>query len=83
MASTPLLDEAMHKSSVKVGVGTPNLCTIQGLSGDTRKQKKLLLVGYLHLRLTNLLLLHLLVALIGRTTCGLYMIPQCLNVFMF
>jgi hypothetical protein len=25
----------------------------------------------------------LLVALIGRTTCGLYMIPQCLNVFMF
>jgi hypothetical protein len=46
MASTPLLDEAMHKSGVKVGVGTPHLCTIQRFSGDTRKQKRLLLVGY-------------------------------------
>jgi hypothetical protein len=39
MASTPLLDEAMHKSAVKVGVGTPNLCTMQDFSGDTGKQK--------------------------------------------
>ncbi len=57
MASKPLLDEAMHKSSVKVGVGTLNLCTIQGFSGDTGKQKTLLLVGYLHVLLTHLLLL--------------------------
>jgi hypothetical protein len=57
MASTPLLDAAMHKSSVKVGVGTPNMCTIQGFSRDTGQQKILLLVGYLHLLLTHLLLL--------------------------
>jgi len=72
MASTPLLDEAMHKSDVKVGVGTPHLCTIQRFSGDTRKQKRLLLVGYLHLMLTHLLLLiglsHYLVVLpVGST----------------
>jgi hypothetical protein len=57
LASTPLLDEAIHKSGVIVVVGTPNLCTIQRFSGDTGKQKRLLLVGYLHLLLTDLLLL--------------------------
>jgi len=37
MASTPFFDEAMHKSGVKVSVGTPNLCMIHGFSGDMRK----------------------------------------------
>jgi len=57
MASMPLLDGAMQKNGVKVGVYAPNLCTIQGFSGDTGKQKRLLLVEYLHLLLTHLLLL--------------------------
>jgi hypothetical protein len=45
MASTPLFDEAMHKSSVKVGVGTPNILTIQGFSGDTENKKDCCLLG--------------------------------------
>jgi hypothetical protein len=39
MASMLLLDEAMHKNGVKVGVYTPNLCTTQGFSGDMGTKK--------------------------------------------
>jgi hypothetical protein len=45
MASTPLLDEAMHKSSAKVGVGTPNVLPIQDFSGDTENKKDYCLLG--------------------------------------
>jgi hypothetical protein len=45
MASTPLLDEAMHKSSVKVGVGTPNLCMIQGFQETREKKEDCCLLG--------------------------------------
>jgi hypothetical protein len=45
MASTPLLDEAMDKSSVKVGVGTPNFSTIQSFLGDMENKKNFCLLG--------------------------------------
>jgi len=56
LAFTPLLDEAIHHSDVKVGAGTPNCCWILGFQ-ETGKQKTLLLVGCLHLLPTHLLLL--------------------------
>jgi hypothetical protein len=56
LAFTPLLDEAIHQSGVKVGAGTPNCCWILGFQ-ETGKQKTLLLVGCLHLLPTHLLLL--------------------------
>jgi hypothetical protein len=45
MASTPLLDEAMHKGSVKVCVGTPKFLTKQGFSGDMENKKDCCLLG--------------------------------------
>jgi hypothetical protein len=39
MACTPLLDEAIHQSGVKVGVGTPNLCNVHKFQ-KTRENKK-------------------------------------------
>jgi hypothetical protein len=46
-ACTPLLDEAIHHSGVKVGVGTPNCCQIPGF------QKTMMLVGLTHLTITT------------------------------
>jgi hypothetical protein len=40
MASMPLLDGAMQKNGVKVGVYAPNLCSIQGFSGLFRRHGK-------------------------------------------
>ncbi len=53
-----------------------------GLFKRHGKQKRQLLVGYLHLLLT-LAATNWVVTLIGHTTSGLYMIPQCLMVLMF
>jgi hypothetical protein len=78
MASMPLLDEAMHKSGVKVGVGTPNLCTIQVFQETWENKNDCSLLGiYIYCSHTCCYWLA------GRTTCGLYMTPQCLNVLIF
>jgi hypothetical protein len=79
MACTAVLDEAIHQSAVKVGVGTPIYCTILRFQGTRETEKRLLLVGFLHLLSTHFLLL------IGWShywpTCDIYMIPQLFKVW--
>jgi hypothetical protein len=41
LACTPLLDEAIHQSGVKVGVGTLNLCKIHEFLKRHGKTKKI------------------------------------------
>jgi hypothetical protein len=52
-----ILDEAIHQSGVKVGVGTPNCCRILGFQETWETKKRLLLVGCSNLLLTHFLLL--------------------------
>jgi hypothetical protein len=40
MAYTPVLDETVHQSGLKLGVGTPNWCLILGFQETPEKQKK-------------------------------------------
>jgi hypothetical protein len=56
---------------------------IHGFSGDMRKQKRLLLVWVFAFRAHTLAATDWLVTLIGYTTCGLYMIPECSIVLIF
>jgi hypothetical protein len=57
VARTPVLDEAIHQSGVKVGVGTPICGRILGFQETWETKKRLLLVGCLHLLPTHFLLL--------------------------
>jgi len=57
MACTPVLDEAIHQSGVKVGVGNTILLQNTGVSRDTETKKRLPLVGCLNLLATHFLLL--------------------------
>jgi hypothetical protein len=57
MACTPVLDEAIHQSGLKVGVGTPNWCLILGFQETAENKKNLLLVKCLHLLPSHFLLL--------------------------
>jgi hypothetical protein len=84
MASMPLLDETMHKNGIKVGVGTPNFCTCRAFQ-ETRKTKKTSACWVFAFMAHTLAATDWLITLIvaGRTTCGLYMVPQCLMVLMF
>ncbi len=58
MAYTPVLDETIDQSGLKVGVGTPNWCLILGFQETPEKQNKLLLVECLHLLPSHFLLLN-------------------------
>lgn len=57
VACRPVLDEAIHQSGVKVGVGTPYCCRIQGFQETWETKKGLLIVGCSNLLPTHFLLL--------------------------
>jgi len=65
MACTPVVDEAIHQSGVKVGVGTPYCCRIMGFQETWEIKKRLLLVGCFEFAAHTLPPTYWLVALIG------------------
>jgi hypothetical protein len=65
-ACTPLPDEAIHRSGVKVGVGTPNCCHIPGFQKNHDASWA-----------DTLSITDRLVTLIG-PMCDLYMISHCI-----
>jgi hypothetical protein len=57
MACTAILDEAVHQSGVKVGVGTPIYCRILRFQETRETEKKTAASWVLHLFFTHFLLL--------------------------